>query len=299
MNQTSIATAIAVMMGVMQPSMIQLEGATGVAYNEEATINLQAGLTYHSIELETNLKHIQTIEKITIDIDGTPVVYSSNVMLDVLDKAYKKHQQTGRFILDLSKFEYRTSQGVYQTQLVTEIKDTVTLKIKFVGKGANDPDVPTMKAKAWVTDTKPTGRIYVPTRYEATQQTGASGEHQWSFPNGNPSEQVQRMVFAENEVTISEIRIKRGDKTINRLMRSDLDYHLQRVAGVKLQAGYCILDFTALGFGNEGAINTQGLNFELTVSGKGTIKTHIQGFKQVKAKPTREQLAQLAISRLA
>lgn len=298
MNETSISAAIALMMGVMQPTMIQLEGATGVAYNEEATIKMQAGLVYHAIELETNLQEVPTIEKITIDIDGSPVVYSSNTMLDVLDKAYQKHQETGRFVLDLSKFEYRTAQGVYQTQLVTELTDTVSLQIKFKGKGATDPVVPTLKAKAWVTDRKETGRIYVPTRYEATQYSAAGGEHTWSFPNGSASEQVQRMVFAENEVTISEIRVKRGSKVIHRVTRSDLDYSLQRMAGVAPQAGYCILDFTALGFGKEGAFNTLDLNFEFVVSGKGAIKTHIQGFKQVKPKPTRQQLAQLAVQKL-
>ncbi|SJN25470.1 major capsid protein P2 [Pseudoalteromonas sp. JB197] len=296
MNETNLSAAIARIMGKMQPTMIQLEGATGVAYEEEATIKLQAGLVYHSIELETNLKEVPTIEKITVDISGTPVVYSSNVMLDVLDKAYQKFQQEGRFVLDLSKFEFRTSQGVYQTQLVTELTDTVTLQIKFKAKGETDPVVPTLKAKAWVTDKKPTGRIFVPTRYEHTQFSAASGEHTWAFPNGSAAEHVQRMVFAENEVTISEIRVKRGSNVIHRVMRSDLDFSLQRLAGVAPQAGYCILDFTALGFGAEGAFNTLGLNFEFIVSGKGAIKTHIQGYKQVKALPTRAQLEQLVLN---
>lgn len=296
MNETNLSAAIARIMGKMQPTLIQLEGAAGVRYDEEATIQLQAGLVYHSIELETNLKEVPTIEKITIDIDGSPVVYSSNVMLDVLDKAYQKFQKTGRFVLDLSKFEYRTSQGVYKTQLVTEITDTVTLLIKFKSKGATDPDVPTLKAKAWVTDRKPFGRIFVPTRYEATQFSAASGEHTWAFPKGSAAEHVQRIVFAENEVTISEIRVMRDKKIIHRVMRSDLDFSMQRLGGIKPQAGYCILDFTQLGFGNEGAMNTLGLNFEFEVSGKGAIKTHIQGFKQVKALPTRAQLEQLAIN---
>jgi hypothetical protein len=84
MNETSISAAIAIAMGVMQPSMIQLDGAVGVTYDAEATIGLQAGLTYHAVELETNLKHVKTVEKITIEVNGNPVVYSSIVMLDVL-----------------------------------------------------------------------------------------------------------------------------------------------------------------------------------------------------------------------
>jgi hypothetical protein len=296
MSTANLAAAIAAVMGKMQPTMIQLEGATGVAYSEEATVKLQAGLVYHSIELETNLKEVATIEKITIDINGTPVVYASNAMLDMLDKAYQKHQKEGRFTLDLSKFEYRTSQGIYQTQLVTELTDDVTLQIKFKAKGATDPAVPTLKAKAYVTDKKPTGRIFVPTRYELTQYSAAAGEHTWNMPNGNVNTHVQRMVFAENEVAISEIRVKRGSRVIHRVMRSDLEYGLIRHAGVALQAGYCILDFTALGFGAEGALNTQGLNFEFIVDGAGAIKTYVEGFKQVKALPTRQELEQLALN---
>ncbi len=289
----NLSAALAKIMGKMQPTMIQLEGATGVAYNEEATIKLQAGLVYHSIELETNLKTVSTIEKITIDVNGVPVAYASNKILDMLDKAYQKHQAEGRFVFDLSKFEYRTSQGIYQTQLATEITDVVTLQVKFKAKDAADPAVPTLKGKAYVTNLTPLGRVYLPTRYELTQQSAAAGEHTWNFPAGNTRSFVQRLVFVENEVSISEIRVKRGSRTIHRVMRSDLEYGLQRHAGINPQAGYCILDFTQFGFGAEGALSTAGLSFEFIVDGAGAIKTYVEGFKQVKELPTPAQLAQL------
>lgn len=289
----NLSAALAKIMGKMQPTMIQLEGASGVAYNSEATIKLQAGLVYHSFELETNLKTISTIEKITLDIGGIPVAYATGTMLDMLDKAYQKHQDEGRFVFDMSKFEYRTSQGIFQTQLTTTLLDSVTLKITFKNKSAEDPAVPTLKGKAYVTNTTPLGRIYLPVRKELTQQSASAGEHVWNYPDGSPRSFLQRMVFVENEVSISEIKVKRGERVIHRLTRKDLDFALQRHAGVALQAGYCILDFTQFGFGSEGALSTEGLKFELTVDGAGAIKTYVEGFNQVKELPTAAQLAQL------
>lgn len=264
----------------VQPTMIQLNAATGSGYNEEWTIKLQPGMTYHSIELDTNLKTVATIKKVTIDIGGTPVAYATNVMLDLMDKLYKKHQKEGRFVFDLSKFEYRTPAGIYQTQLVTGLRDDVTVKVEFGAKAANDPVVPVLKSKAWVSDNDGAGRVFVPTRYELTQYAAAAGEHTWTFPNGSPNRHIQRIIFNESDVTISKIRVKRGTRTIHTLERDDLDYMLQRHAGVALQAGYCLLDFTAFGFGIHGAIHTHGLSFELDVDGTGAIKTYVEGFEQ-------------------
>ena len=265
----------------IQPVMIQLASAVGSGYEEEWAIKLQPGMTYHSIELETNLKDIPTIEKVTIDIGGTPVAYASNVMMNLLDDLFQKHKQEGRFVFDLSKFEYRSPAGIYQTQLVTGLRDDVTVLIKFGKKGTNDPTVPVLKGKAWVTDNDGAGRMFVPSRYELTQYSAAAGEHNWLFPNGSVNRHLQRVIFNESEVAISKIKVKRGTRTIHTVTRADLDYMLQRHAKVDLQAGYCLLDFTLFGFGNHGAIHTADLSFELEVDGNGAIKTYVEGFEQV------------------
>lgn len=265
----------------IQPVMIQCPSPTGSTYSEDWTIKLQQGMTYHSIELETNLAKVATIKKVTIDIGGTPIVYASNVMLDLLDKMYKKHRQTGRFIFDLSKFEYRSVAGIFQTQLVTGLKDDVTMTIEFGAKDGADPTIPTLKAKAWVTDNDGAGRLFIPNRYELTQYAAAAGEHAWDFPNGSPVKFVQRMIFKENVAKISQIKVKRGRNTIHTVKRSDLDFMLKRHAGVALQAGYCLLDFTLFGFGTHGAISTEGLNFEFDVDSAGAIKTYVEGYEQI------------------
>ena len=265
----------------IQPTMIQCASAAGSGYSEEWSIKLQAGMTYHTVELETNLKEIPTIKKVTLDIGGTPVCYATNVMMNLIDDLYQKHKATGRFIFDFSKYEYRSPAGIYQTQLVTGIRDDVTLLIEFGEKGATDPEIPTLKAKAWVTDNDNAGRVFVPSRYELTQYSAAAGEHTWIFPNGSPHRHIQRIIFDESQVAISKIKVKRGTRTIHTVTRSDLDYMLQRHAGVALQAGYCVLDFTLFGFGSHGAMNTAGLSFELDVDGSGAIKTYVEGYEQV------------------
>ncbi|QUI70517.1 major capsid protein P2 [Pseudoalteromonas sp. M8] len=268
-----------------RPSVLQLPSPTGSNYSEEWTIKLQAGLTYHSIELETNLKHVETIKKITLDIGGTPIVQVTNKMLDLLDTMYEKFKQTGRFVLDFSQHEYRTHGGIFMTELVTLLTDDVTLKIEVGTKGASDPTSPVIMGKAFVTDTNQLGRIFKPTRYELTQHAAAAGEHSWTMPNTGPNRWVQKMVFDESEVKITKVRIKRGGRTVETLTREDIDYQLQRYKGVKPQAGYLLLDFTLLGFGSANAIPTLGLNFEFEVDSNGAIKTYVQGFDQVKPFP--------------
>lgn len=265
----------------IQPTMLQLPSPTGSGYEEEWTIKMQAGMTYHSIELETNLKEVPTIKKVTLDIGGTPVCYASNVMMNLMEDLYQKHKETGRFIFDFSKFEYRSPAGIYQTQLVTSINDDVTLKIEFDTKGATDPTIPTLKAKAWVTDNDNAGRMFVPSRYELTQYSAAAGEHVWDFPNGSAHRHIQRVIFDESQVAISKIKVKRGTRTIHTVTRKDIDFMLPRYAGIAIQAGYLLLDFTVFGFGSHGALNTAGLGFELEVDGAGAIKTYVEGFEQV------------------
>lgn len=274
----------------IQPVMIQCPSPTGSGYDEDWTIKLTPGMTYHSIELETNLAKVKTIKKITIDIGGEPIVTATNEMLDLIDKMLQKHQVTGRFVLDLSKFEYRSPAGIFQTQLVTGLRDDVTLTIEFGAKDAADPAVPTLKAKAWVTDNDGAGRLFIPAKYELTQYAAAAGEHEWQFPNGSPVKFIQRMVLNESAVNIREIKIKRGRNTIHTVKRSDLDYMLVRHAGIALQAGYCLIDFTLFGFGSHGALSTENLSFEFDVDNAGAIKTFVDGFEQVKF-PQPQQVA--------
>jgi len=265
----------------IQPTMIQCASPTGSGYEEEWALKLQAGMTYHAVELKTNLKEIPTIKRVTLDIGGTPVCYASNVMMNILDDMYQKFKQTGRFIFDFSKYEYRSPAGIYQTQLVTNINDDVTLLIEFDKKGDNDPEIPTLKACAWVTDNDNAGRMFVPSRYELTQYVAAGGEHTWGFPNGSAHRHIQRIIFKEDAVKISKIRVKRGTRTIHTVERDDLDYANQRYGKIALQDGYCVLDFTLFGFGTNGAINTAGLSFEFEVDKEGPLKTYVEGFEQV------------------
>ena len=269
----------------VRAAMQQLTSPTGNSYDEEWTIKLQAGLTYHIIELETNLKTADTIKKITIDVNGEPFVYVSGKMLDVLDKTYNRFTEAGRFVLDLSKNEYKSAAGVYQTQLATLPTDDVTLKIEFGSKSSVDPITPTLSGKAYVSNTDKFGRLFKPTRYSLTQSVAAEGTHEWTPSNTAPNKFYQRLVFEESECKINKIKIKRGALTLETLTRSDILFGLQRYRNAKPQNGFLVLDFTLFGFGANGAIPSVGLTFEFEVSGTGAIKTYVEGFDQVGTLP--------------
>lgn len=271
----------------VQPTAILLNSPAGTSYEEEWTFKLQAGLTYHAIELDTNLQEISTIKKITIDIGGVPVCYATNINMDMIDTMYNKHKAQGTFVFDLSKFEFRTQAGIYVTQLVTGLRDDVTVIVDLGTKDAADPITPTIKGTAWVTDSPAPsapngGAAFRPLRYELTPQAVAAGDFTWDFPSGNVRRHIQRIVFDESETTISKIIVKRGARTIRTLSRKRLDYALQRYGGVTLVPGKCLLDMCLFGFGVNGALNTAGLSFEMEVSGPGAIKTYVEGYLDIR-----------------
>ncbi|KZX00947.1 membrane protein [Pseudoalteromonas luteoviolacea] len=265
------------------PAKIKLASFAGLNYDENWTVKLSPKLTYHTIDLKTNLKNAKTIKKVRIDIGGTDVFTITGERLRQLNAIYQDFTQDGRFVLDMSNFRYRTPAGIYQTQLVTNITDDVTLTVEFGARGTGDPEKLEMSGVAYATDTDAVGRAFVPTKKEFTQMTASAGEHSWLFPNGAPNKFIQRMIFDENEVKISKITVKRGGNTIHVFERDDLDFDLQRYAGAKLLPGICVLDFTAFGFGANGATPSVGLEFVLDVDGKGSIKTYVEGYDQLKA----------------
>lgn len=267
------------------PTLIQLPSPTGNGYDDEWTIKLPGGYIYHAIEMETNLLVKKTVKKVTIDIGGTPVAYASGAILEVKDKAYQKFEQAGRLVMDLAKFEGRSSQGVYRTSLFTGLGDDITLKVDFGTKDATDPAIPIMRAKAWVS-TNPGanmpqgGRDHLPIMKALTLDAPDAGDYEWHY-QGSANRKLQRMFIDESNVAISKVFVKRGRTTIRELTRADIDFALQRYAGVALQAGFLILDFAMMGFLENDAMSTEGLNFVFVTDGAGAMKAHIEGFERV------------------
>ena len=278
MNQSLVAQALARVM----TSHIKLDAATGSNYDDEWTIKLNAGMNYHRIKLLTNLVERVAIKKITIDIGGTDVAYASGEYLEFLLNAYQKHKTPGIFVFDLSKFHYRTQAGIYQTQLSTVVSDDVTLKVLFGAKGDTDPDKPSLRASAIVSD-NPTQAlpIFMPKKYSATLYASAGDEIEWEFPSGNLHKKIQTIVFDESETSISKIAIKRGSTTLNEWTRAELNHDLRELGHIIPQNKMCLIDFTVLGFGTTG-MPTNKLKFVLTTSSAGSIKAHIDGYEQVR-----------------
>lgn len=270
-----------------QPTLIQLNRAEGVGYDGRATIKLQSGITYSVIELETNLAKRETIKKIAIDVNGNEVVYASGVELDLIDQLLQKHRASGRFVLDLAKFEYRSMAGIRQKELVTLPTDDVTLIIEFGTKDAADPTTPTLKGKAWALNNQ-TGQYFMPSLYRLTQNIAAAGDHEFVFPNASPNRWIQRMMFKENNASISKIEIFRGSLRIFEATRADNDFALQRIANYSPIAGYMVFDPTLFGFGTHGALNSGQagtLKFKLTVDSPGAMEVVVEGYDQIAAIP--------------
>ncbi len=270
-----------------QPTLIQLNRAEGVGYEGRATIKLQSGITYSTIELETNIVKRETIKRVAIDVNGNEIVYASAVELDLVDQVLKKHRATGRVILDLARFEYRSIAGIRQKELVTLPTDDVTLIVEFGAKDAADPTTPTMKGKAWALNNQ-TGQYFMPSMYRITQNIAAAGEHEFVFPNAAPNRWIQRLMFNENNAKISKIEIYRGALRIFEGTRADVEFAMQRLADYSPLADRFVFDTTITGFGTHGAMNTgqrDSLKFKLTVDSPGAMEVLVEGYDQVAAIP--------------
>lgn len=272
---------------MISPRMFQLKTPSGVVYNDESAFELKAGV-YHRFEIQTNLKNISTVKKVTIDIGGTPITISTGEQLNVIQLFKGKKGKLGRIILDLSKFEYRTPRGIYKTGLAIGENENATLNIEFdkrdTSDSANqDPVTLTMRGKAWMTENNAadevnSGRKFLPIRKTVTLNSADAGQHDWSFPGGFDTH-VQRLLFDESNVKISQIIIKRGKTEISKVDRADIDFMLEDIADMTPQEGFLLLDFTLLGFGEADALNAAGLNFEIMTDSDGAIKTYIEGWE--------------------
>ena len=222
-----------------------------------------------------------------IDVNGNEIVYASAVELDLVDQVLKKHRATGRVILDLARFEYRSIAGIRQKELVTLPTDDVTLIVEFGAKDAADPTTPTMKGKAWALNNQ-TGQYFMPSMYRITQNIAAAGEHEFVFPNAAPNRWIQRLMFNENNAKISKIEIYRGALRIFEGTRADVEFAMQRLADYSPLADRFVFDPTITGFGTHGAMNTgqrDSLKFKLTVDSPGAMEVLVEGYDQVAAIP--------------
>jgi hypothetical protein len=266
------------------PSLIQLQAAEGFAYEGRATIKLQSGITYGAIVLDSNIVERATIKKVAIDINGSEVVTARGTELHMLDTLLGKHTAAGQIVIDLARHEYRSMMGIRQKELVTNVTDDVTLIVELGTKDAADPATPTIKGKAWVTDNQ-SPQYFMPSMYRLTQNIAAAGEHEFYWPNAAPNRWIQRLSFNEAVATVSQLEIKRGNLTIFKGTRADIDFALQRFGGYTLQAGWFIFDPTVFGFGSHGSLNTGRLNslkFILTVDSGGAMDVIHEGYEQIR-----------------
>lgn len=278
-------------MAQFAPTLIQLNAATGVAYEEKAFIELQAGITYSVIELQTNLVDRKTLKRVSIDLNGSEICYASAEELHYIDQVLKKHTKDGRIVLDLARFEYRSLAGIRIKELVTFPTDKVTVFCEFGTKAAADPAKLTMKGKAWVHNND-SPRYFIPSMYRITHDVSADGEFEFFHQNAAPNRFVQRMSFDETNVNISKLVIYRGDLKIYEGTRDDVEFAMQRNSNNQraVVAGRFVFEPTLLGFGTHGALNTgdsktNRLKFVVTTDASGAMPILVEGYEQVQAIP--------------
>jgi hypothetical protein len=180
--------------------------------------------------------------------------------------------------------------GIRQKELVTLPTDDVTLIVEFGSKAVADPTTPTLKGSAFALNNQ-TGQYYMPSMYRLTQNIAAAGEHEFVFPNSAPNRWIQRLVFKENNATISKLEIFNGALRVYAATREDMDFDLQRIPQKAYSpvAGYFVFDPAITGFGSHGSLNTgkrDSLTFKLTVSAPGAMEVHVEGYDQIRAIPS-------------
>lgn len=270
-------------MGALTPRTKQLKTPTGLIYDDESTFQLTEGV-YHGFDIMTNLNDVSTIKRIYTDIDGTPKTIITGEQIKAMSTIMDIEQVQGQVSLDLSNFFHRTPRGIFKTALAVGKGENATLTVEFGVKTNDDPDVLQMRGIGHMSPNRSAalplgGRVFEPFAKSFKLDSPSAGTFAFDYPKGSTQTMVQKMLFDESVVKIEKVRIFYGDNKEQEFYREDIEFLQRKYGDYKPQAGWLLLDFTLLGFGEEDAMSTNGLNFELEVDEVGAINTYVQGFQ--------------------
>ncbi|MFM2476684.1 major capsid protein P2 [Celerinatantimonas sp. MCCC 1A17872] len=279
-----MATTTNTITALFNPKTRELNPFNGVGYGAKANLQLTSGPVYQEIELKSNA--VKRIRRVTMTLNGEEIINITPAQIYALDKLRKIYTEDNRLVLPFADFSLRTKTGVAECALVTTASDIVFLYVEFDGKQDGDADIPTLSARAKMTNAQPV-RYFLPRLKTDTWSHPTGGQLSHEYKERSPYLFIRRMLLSCDADDITRLEIIRDNKIEFQLDRDDNAFDLARL-GKEAPDGFFPVDFLEYGFGADGKLSTNAsnsLDFKLTKTSAGPI-TVLQQLVQVVQLPT-------------
>jgi hypothetical protein len=265
-----------------QPLSRDTLSPVGMGWGQRGHIEIQAGMTIQSIELITDITDAAKIKKITLELNGDPIVQLTGADVLMMQAFKKCFVEAGRYVIDFADKKYRTKNGIRSGELVTLPTDEVLLFVEL----ADDENNPAfaIRARTWITAAQSV-RYFIPRIYSTTYDASTSGDNDLVWKNGNMNRFIRRLHLKAAD--IKRFTVYRDDTKRHDVRDVDNIFDL-KTNDLAPQAGYFHFDPTQLGLGIDGLFPTYAqkeLKFVLNKTDAGAVPLLVEMLEQVRALP--------------
>ena len=239
-----------------RPAPRELDPINKVASNIRGSIRLPVGMTYHGIQLLSNITTSSKIAKVEVELNNEIIKTYTGLQLKMLESFKNAVQESGRYIVPFANLDARNMGGIMSGALVTYPEDSLILYITFGDlTGIVDPE---LTARAHWTDNS-TPRLFIPRAYETTFHMPKSGKNVMNWERDN-NRAIARMHMLPDSGALTRLEIYRDDYIEFESDIADINFDLKSIGGQFAkkapQAGYLHFDPTASGFNEKGLYPT-------------------------------------------
>jgi|GEM_PF-1478913 len=239
-----------------RPAPRELEPINKVGSGIRGSIRLPVGMTYHGIQLLTNITTSSKIAKVEVELNNDIIKTYTGLQLKMLESFKKQEQESGRYIVPFANLDARNMGGIMSGALVTYPEDSLMLHITFGDlTGIANPEL-TGRAH-WVDNS--TERLFIPRAYEATFLMPRTGKNTMVW-NGDHNRAIARMHMLPDSGALTRLEIYRDNFKEFEADVADINFDLKSVGGQFAkkapQNGYLHFDPTASGFNEKGLFPT-------------------------------------------
>lgn len=239
-----------------RPAPRELDPINKIATNVRGSIKLPVGMTYHGIQLMTNITAAAKIARVEIQLNGDIIKAYTGEQLKMLEN-YKKHEaEAGRYVIPFANLDARNIGGIMAGALVTYPEDELILYVTFgdLSGIAN----PTLTGRAhWVANT--TARLFIPRAYETVVLLPKVGRNVLNWER-DPRKAISRLHMKPDKGALTRLEVKRDNFTEFEADVADINFDLKSQGGQFAkkapQAGYLHFDPASGGFNEKGLYPT-------------------------------------------
>lgn len=261
---------------------VKLDGLTGLMAGARATLDIDAGRTFHEFYLKSSNLTPDDIESVTLELNGDPIVELDGNDLVMLEQYRKRYVTTGFYTLYLTDIVNDGMRGRNISALVTFPTDNLNLKVKVRSVAKGGPVTPNLEVSAMVSAAQ-AQRIVIPRKYKLNFDAGQTNENTWSKLQAGPA--VQRIHF---NAPITRLEWRRDGNTEWERDAALNEAILKRMDRAP-QAGYFHFDAIESDFGVEDLFDTvrrESLVARFNITTPGNVPALVEAVQAVPTSQT-------------